>query len=157
MPSKLTVRNPSTAPARRTDEQTNAVAGARGTDDRGPSARPCVWRSSASTCRAPGSQILSRAAKQAGLHRRAYGNTLWAARFASAGEAGKAAPRIAAAAKLAQHGELWTGAEPPYATGTYPGERRSPGPLVLWQRGAWLLMSTLPEEETRLLRLQSHE
>jgi hypothetical protein len=87
----------------------------------------------------------------AGLHRRAYGNTLWAARFASAAAAAHAAPRIAAAARLGKQGDLWTGAQPPYADGKYLGERRSPGPLSLWRRGEWLLMSTLPDAETRAL------
>lgn len=83
-----------------------------------------------------------------GLHRRAYGNTLWMARFASAQEAAQAAPRIAGAAKLTQSGAAWAGAQPPYADGKYAGDRPSSGPLRLWQRDAWLLMSTLSSTET---------
>lgn len=87
-------------------------------------------------------------AYSAGLHRRAYGNTLWIARFASAQQAAQSAPRIAAAAKLNQKGELWEGVQPPYADGKNVGEKPSSGALRLWQRGDWLLMSTLPPSET---------
>lgn len=77
-----------------------------------------------------------------GLHRRAYSDTLWVARFVSEAEAARAAPQIAAAAKLTKEGAMWKGAQPAYANGTYPGEKTSPGPLTLWQRGASVLMST---------------
>jgi len=93
----------------------------------------------------------------AGLHRRAYGATLWAARFSSAKQAGQAAPKIAAAAKLRMLGDVWSGEQPPYANGTYPGEKRSPGPITLWRRDAWLLMSTLPEAETKAMRQATHD
>ncbi len=73
----------------------------------------------------------------AGLHRRAYGNTLWLARFSDAGAAQGALPKIAAAAKIQQGG-----AQPSYAGGGYPGERASAGPLTLTQQGAWLMMRT---------------
>lgn len=51
-----------------------------------------------------------------GLHRRAYGNTVWAAAFASSDQATSAASGIATAAKL-KHvgGSNWTGDLPPYA------------------------------------------
>ena len=75
----------------------------------------------------------------AGLHRRATGNTVWAARFASEAEAQTAAPKIAAAAKLKKEGAIWKGAQPPFST-----EKESPGTLSLWQRGEWALMRTLP-------------
>ena len=76
----------------------------------------------------------------AGLHRRAYGNTLWCARFGSTAEATLAAPKIAAAAGLAAKGESWVGAgDPKDATAT---------PITLWQNQAWVLMSTLPEALT---------
>lgn len=79
----------------------------------------------------------------AGLHRRAYGNTLWLARFPDAGAAQAALPKIAAAARLRQSSPTGaTGVQPPYATGTYPGERMSPGPLTLTQQGPWLEMAT---------------
>jgi hypothetical protein len=74
----------------------------------------------------------------AGLHRRAYGDTLWLAQFASSAEASAAEPLIARAAHLAQHGEWWSGAQPPYSS-----EKESPGPLQLWRHGEWLVMSTL--------------
>ena len=76
-----------------------------------------------------------------GLHRRAYGNSLWIARFGSADEAAAAAPKIAHAAQLRAQAGLYTGSESPYGSNT-PGEKRSP--LALWQRNDWLLMSTLP-------------
>jgi len=79
----------------------------------------------------------------AGLHRRAYGNTLWAAQFASANEAEQAAPKIAAAAKLKQHADAWEGEQPNYGLGN-----NSSGPLVLWRRDAWLWMSTLLSDAT---------
>lgn len=83
----------------------------------------------------------------AGLHRRAYGNTLWAAQFASAKEAAQAAPKIAATAKLKPHTAAWEGEQPPYGSG-----KGSPGPLVLWRTDAWLWMSTLPADATTALQ-----
>jgi hypothetical protein len=76
-----------------------------------------------------------------GLHRRAYGNALWIARFSSADEAAAAAPKIAHAAQLRTQGGMYTGSESPYGSNT-PGEQKSP--LALWQRDDCLLMSTLP-------------
>ena len=78
-----------------------------------------------------------------GLHRRAYGNTLWAARFDSPTQAAQAAPKIAAAARLKKDGSAWVGAQPPYSS-----EKESSGPLALWQHGPWLIMSTLPATAT---------
>jgi hypothetical protein len=82
-----------------------------------------------------------------GLHRRAYGNTLWAAQFASAKDAEQAAPKIAAAAKLKQHADAWEGEQPGYGFG-----KGSAGPLVLWRTDAWLWMSTLPSDAASALR-----
>lgn len=82
----------------------------------------------------------------AGLHRRAYGNTLWCARFATDMAASEAAPKIADAARLKPAGDLWQ--SPP------PAPSREPDPPVqvtLWRQGAWLLMSTLPFEESKAL------
>lgn len=79
-----------------------------------------------------------------GLHRRAYGSTLWLAEFADSSQAAAVAPKIAAAAGLSQkQNSIWKGTQPAYANGTYPGERKSSGPLSLAQCGAWLMMSTL--------------
>jgi hypothetical protein len=78
----------------------------------------------------------------AGLHRRAYGNTLWLARFKDAAQAAQSTPKIAAAAHLQEADGGWSGMQPAYANGTYPGERKSAGPLTLWQRGEWVAMST---------------
>lgn len=79
-----------------------------------------------------------------GLHRRAYGSTLWLAKFADSSQAAAAAPKIAIAASLSQdQANLWTGAQPAYANGTYPGEHKSSGLLSLAQHGAWLMMTTL--------------
>lgn len=74
----------------------------------------------------------------AGLHRRATGNTMWVARFASEAEAQSAVPKIATAAKLKKEGAVWKGVQPPFST-----EKESPGPLRLWQSGEWIFMSTL--------------
>ena len=76
-----------------------------------------------------------------GLHRRAYGNTLWLARFSSADEAAAAAPKIAHEAKLPGKDGMYIGTQPTYGFAT-PGENG--GPLALWQRDEWLIMSTLP-------------
>ena len=81
----------------------------------------------------------------AGLHRRAYGSTLWMARFASTEQAAAAAPKIAAAAKLILKNGVWTGAQPPYGTGD------SSGPLRLWTRGDSVWMSTLAAADTGAL------
>jgi hypothetical protein len=78
-----------------------------------------------------------------GLHRRAYGSTLWLAQFSNAEQAAAAAPKIAATAKLEREGNRWTGLQPAYANGTYPGEKKSSGPLTLWQKADWVAMSTL--------------
>lgn len=83
----------------------------------------------------------------AGLHRRAYGNTLWCAQFGSAAAAAQAAPKIAAAANLRRVGDVWTGAQPPYGP-----EKASAGDLALWQQNDWVLMSTLPARTTTTLR-----
>lgn len=83
----------------------------------------------------------------AGLHRRAYGNTLWAAQFASDDEAQQAAPKIAAAARLTLRADVWEGEQPSYGFG-----KDSPGPLVLGRREAWVWMSTLPAEATSAMR-----
>jgi hypothetical protein len=82
----------------------------------------------------------------AGLHRRAYGDTLWAAQFASAAEAAQAAPKIAAAAKLTRHGHLWEGEQSPYGF-----QKAVAGPLTLWTTGPWVIMSTLPRDLTAAL------
>jgi hypothetical protein len=79
----------------------------------------------------------------AGLHRRAYGNTLWLAQFANAGEASAAAPKIAAAAHLKPQGKQWSGEQIAYAGKAYPGEPASPGTLTLWQAGDWVMMSAV--------------
>lgn len=80
----------------------------------------------------------------AGLHRRAYGNTLWVARFATEAEAKAAAPKIAAAASLQAKGATWTGVQPAYAGGKNAGETDSAGPLTLWLQKDWVVMSTIP-------------
>ena len=75
----------------------------------------------------------------AGLHRRATGHTVWAARFATAADAQTAAPKIAEAAKLKADGAIWKGNQPPHSN-----EGGSPGPLTLWRAGEWLILSALP-------------
>ncbi|MFT4113465.1 hypothetical protein [Silvibacterium sp.] len=68
-----------------------------------------------------------------GLHRRAYGNAVWAATFGSPSEAAAAAPKIAAAASLKPSGPArWTGDLPPYAWGIpVMGDAPSTGALDL--------------------------
>lgn len=87
----------------------------------------------------------------AGLHRRAYGNTLWLARFSSADEASTAIPKIASAAKLPGKQGMYLGHQPAYGWDdpTAPHDA-----LSLWQRGDWILMSTLPQgvAETTLVQ-----
>jgi hypothetical protein len=93
-----------------------------------------------------------------GLHRRAYGNTLWMANFASSTEAAQAAPKIAAAARLGRAGAFWVGQQPAYAGNGYVGEKTIPGPIRLWQQDNRVMMSTLPSAETDALaaRLQQN-
>jgi hypothetical protein len=75
----------------------------------------------------------------AGLHRRAYGNSVWAAQFPSESVASDAAVKIAAPAHLKKQGGQWTGKQGPLGP-----EKDGAGPLKLQQHGAWLLMSTVP-------------
>ena len=72
----------------------------------------------------------------AGLHRRAYGNTLWCARFDSNDQAALAAEKLVAAARLTKKGASWVGG----------GNPKDPteSPIELWQEQAWVFMSTLP-------------
>jgi hypothetical protein len=77
-----------------------------------------------------------------GLHRRAYGNSLWIARFSSPEEAAAAMPKIARAAHLPAKGKIFVGKQPPYGFGD-DGNLLS---LSLWQNGEWLIMSTLPAD-----------
>jgi hypothetical protein len=79
----------------------------------------------------------------AGLHRRAYGNTLWLAQFSDVREAAAAAPRIAAAAHLHRIGKQWKGDQVPYANNSYPGEEKVPGSLTLWQADDWVMISAM--------------
>ncbi len=76
-----------------------------------------------------------------GLDRRAYGDTLWLACFASRAQAVVALPRIALAAHLRQQGDRWIG----HASSSSPAGKPSAMPLTLWQKGNWLYMSTLPQ------------
>jgi hypothetical protein len=72
-------------------------------------------------------------AYSAGLHRRAYGNTVWAAKFASLGAAQSAAPLIAKQAGLVTVGMRWTGNLPQYSSGLAEnGDATHPGALELW-------------------------
>lgn len=91
------------------------------------------------------------AAYAAGLHRRAYGSTLWLAQFASVGEASTAEPLVSKAAHLSKHGDEWTGAQPPYSS-----EKESPGPLLLWRHDEWLLMSTLDAQDAAAVHASMH-
>ncbi len=81
-----------------------------------------------------GGAAAARADYLAGLHRRAYGNTLWLARFHGPAEAEQATTKIAAAASLQQNGRVWSGSQPDGAV-----------PLTLWTHQEWVVMSTLKE------------
>ena len=72
----------------------------------------------------------------AGLHRRAFGNTLWVAQFSSPSEAAKAAPKIAKAAFLHPSGALWIGKQPSISGA-------SGGPMTLWTEQQWVMISTV--------------
>lgn len=83
----------------------------------------------------------------AGLHRRSYGNTLWAAEFGADDTAVKALPQIGGRAGLSARSDgVWSGAQPPLGYGESTGDMR------LWRRGAWLVMSTLPAGDTPALK-----
>ena len=75
----------------------------------------------------------------AGLHRRAVGNTLWLAQFASVAEADAAAQKIAQAAGLHRTGDRWAGSQALTANADVTGG----WPLTLWRQQEWVLMSSL--------------
>jgi hypothetical protein len=77
----------------------------------------------------------------AGLHRRAYGNALLLARYADADHAARAAGLIAKAAKLHEEKGHWRG-----QLASDDIDQAAPGPLTMWTRDAWLVMSTLPPQ-----------
>ncbi|MDR1284444.1 MAG: hypothetical protein LBK99_27075 [Opitutaceae bacterium] len=87
-----------------------------------------------------------------GLHRRAWGNTLWVARFATPARAEAAAARIAAAARLraADKSLTWQGKAAPHnENGQNPDEPSLA--LELWSKGNLVFMSTLPPAATARL------
>jgi hypothetical protein len=78
-----------------------------------------------------------------GLHRRAYGNTVWAATFANTAAALAAAPLIAKAAKLPPQSSRWQGTLPQYAWGLpVMGDAPHTGTLELWVDGVSVLMAS---------------
>jgi hypothetical protein len=82
----------------------------------------------------------------AGLHRRAYGNTLWLAKFSSEAEASFATKRIGAAAHLPSSGaERWEGNQLSYANNQYPGESKIQGSLTVTRSGQWVQMCALQQ------------
>jgi hypothetical protein len=82
----------------------------------------------------------------AGLHRRAYGNTLWMAQFSSSQSASAAAPKIAGAARLQRFApEQWKGDQISYANNAYPGESKVQGSLMLMRSGSWVLMHAVQQ------------
>ena len=79
-----------------------------------------------------------------GLHRRAYGNTVWAAEFAEERVAAQVAPLIAKAAQLSAVGERWVGSLPAYAWGNADvGDGAQTGTLALWVDGRFVLMASV--------------
>jgi hypothetical protein len=82
----------------------------------------------------------------AGLQRRAYGNTLWLAQFATDKAAQSAAVRIAAAAHLRPSAiERWEGDQLSYANNMYPGESKVQGLLTVTRAGSWVQMFALQQ------------
>ena len=78
-----------------------------------------------------------------GLHRRAYGNTVWSATFANTAAALAAAPLIAKAAKLSPQPSRWRGTLPQYAWGLpVMGDAPHTGTLELWVDGVSVLMAS---------------
>ena len=74
-----------------------------------------------------------------GLHRRAYGDTLWAAAFLTPAAATEAAAKIASSAKLKKNKNQWSG-----KLGPLGSEKESAGSLTLQVHGTWVIMSTVP-------------
>jgi len=74
-----------------------------------------------------------------GLQRRAYGNTLWCAKFDSSENAALAAPKIAVAAGLSKKGGIWAGTGTPKDAPIFP--------LELWQEKSWVIMSSVPKPQ----------
>jgi len=85
-----------------------------------------------------------------GLHRRAYGNAVWAASFGSPSEAAAVAPQIASAAKLKSSGPArWTGDLPPYAWALpVMGDAPSTGNLELRVVGDAVLLHAVVKKLT---------
>jgi hypothetical protein len=82
----------------------------------------------------------------AGLHRRAYGNTMWVAQFSTESAARSAATRIAGAAHLHSSGtERWEGDQLSYASNMYPGESKVQGSLTVTRVGRWVQMLALQQ------------
>jgi hypothetical protein len=78
-----------------------------------------------------------------GLHRRAYGNMVWAAKFASDANALSVAPMIAKAARLSVKGSHWQGTLPQYAWGLpVMGDAPQTGITELWVDGPYVLMAS---------------
>ena len=92
-----------------------------------------------------GGQVASFHHYVTGLHRRAYGNAVWAASFASPAEAAAAAPRMAAAGHLRNDAEgVWRGELPPYAWGLPEmGDAPATGTLELQVVGNTVLLTAL--------------
>jgi hypothetical protein len=102
---------------------------------------PGVWDQAASAEASSPAEFLN------GLHRRATGNTLWIARFASVEDAAAAAQRIAAAARLNRHGAAWSGPGPSGNLIADPqGVPEEPAPsLMLWTSANTVFLSTVPK------------
>jgi hypothetical protein len=78
-----------------------------------------------------------------GLHRRAYGNTVWVGTFATEAIAASAAKSIANAARLQATSSRWRGTLPPYAWGVaMQGDGPSTGTMELWLEGESVLIAT---------------
>ncbi len=76
----------------------------------------------------------------AGLHRRAYGDALLLARFATPQAAQAATTAVAKADQLREEHGRWSG-----RLAALDGDASAPGPLAVWAEDGWLVMSSLPE------------
>jgi hypothetical protein len=79
-----------------------------------------------------------------GLHRRAYGNTLWIAQFSSQADALSVAARIGKSAHMTKQDDgTWLGSQPTGDFAAEPKDSLRTHSLRLWTVGSAVLMSTL--------------
>jgi hypothetical protein len=78
-----------------------------------------------------------------GLHRRAYGNTVWVAEFADSATASHAAPLLAAATRMQDGGSRWKGTIAAYSSGSAAdGDALQNGTLEMWVDGVSVVIAS---------------